>query len=101
VGHGSVVEEDVFIGPRLTTTNDPTLGRHRGADVIRGNVFRRGCRIASSVTLLPGVEIGEEALVGASALVTRDVPGGMLAMGVPARAVRPVKPEELLSASES
>jgi acetyltransferase-like isoleucine patch superfamily enzyme len=96
LGHGSLVEEDVFIGPRLTTTNDPTMGRHRGADVIRGITFRRGCRIGSSVTLLPGVEVGVEAVVGSSALVTRDVPPGMLALGVPARVVRAVSPEELL-----
>jgi acetyltransferase-like isoleucine patch superfamily enzyme len=90
VGFGCVVEEDVFIGPRLTTTNDPTLGRHGDEDVIRGSVFRRGCRIAASVTVLPGVEIGEEALVGAASLVTRDVPARTLVMGSPARVVRAV-----------
>jgi acetyltransferase-like isoleucine patch superfamily enzyme len=95
LGRGSVVEEDVFCGPRVTATNDPTLGRHGAADVIRGVALRRGCRIASSVTFLPGVEVGEEAVVGAGSLVTHDVPARMVAMGTPARVVRAVAPGEL------
>lgn len=96
ISHSSMVEEDVFVGPRVTTTNDPTLGRHGSADAIRGNTLRRGCRIASSVTFLPGVEVGEEALVGAASLVTHDVPARMVALGTPARVVRAVAPDELL-----
>jgi acetyltransferase-like isoleucine patch superfamily enzyme len=92
LGHGCEAEEDVFIGPRLTTTNDPTLGRHEGEDVIRGCILRRGSRIAASVTLLPGIEVGEEALVGAASLVTRDVPARTLVMGTPARVVRSLVP---------
>jgi acetyltransferase-like isoleucine patch superfamily enzyme len=96
IAPSSTVEEDVFVGPRVTTTNDPTLGRHGPADVIRGIALRRGCRIAASVTFLPGVEVGEEALVGAASLVTHDVPARMVVLGTPARVVRAVEPDDLL-----
>jgi UDP-2-acetamido-3-amino-2,3-dideoxy-glucuronate N-acetyltransferase len=96
IARGTVIEEDVFCGPAVTTTNDPTLGRHRGADEIRGATLRRACRIGAGVLLLPGIEIGEEAVVGAGSLVTRDVPAGTLAMGSPARPIRRVADNELL-----
>ena len=68
-------------------TRDPTAGR-RSADVkLRGPVLRRGCRIGAGAVLLPGVEIGADAFVGAGAVVTRDVPPGALVVGVPARVV--------------
>lgn len=89
----SVLEDDVFCGPGLTVTNDPTLGRHGEEDVIAGATLRRGCRIGASVTLLPGVEIGEEAVVGAGALVTRSVAAGTLVVGVPARAAERPLPQ--------
>jgi len=84
---GSLLEEDVFVGPRLTTTNDPTMGRPAADHGLTPPVFRRACRIGAAVTLMPGVEVGEEALVAAGALVTRDVPAGAIVMGAPARVV--------------
>ncbi|MDQ3936725.1 MAG: N-acetyltransferase, partial [Actinomycetota bacterium] len=48
-------------------------------------VLRRGCRIGGGAVLLPGVEVGEDAFVGAGAVVTRDVAAGALVVGVPAR----------------
>ncbi|HEY6779448.1 MAG TPA: DapH/DapD/GlmU-related protein [Thermoleophilaceae bacterium] len=80
----SLVEDDVFIAPQVTTTNDPTAGRRRDGDQLRGPTLRRGCRIGAAAVLLPGIEVGEGAFVAAGAVVTRDVPAGMLAMGVPA-----------------
>ena len=59
-------------------------------------MLRRACRIGGGAVLLPGVEVGEEAFVGAGAVVTRDVPARTVVVGVPARAVREVAPEELL-----
>jgi acetyltransferase-like isoleucine patch superfamily enzyme len=91
----SVLEDDVFVAPGVLLTNDPTAGRRRG-EPLRGAVLRRGCRVGGGAVLLPGVEVGEEAFVGAGAVVTRDVPARTVVVGVPARAVREVSPEELL-----
>ena len=80
----SVLEDDVFVAPGVVLTNDPTAGRRRG-EKLRGAVLRRACRIGGGAVLLPGVEVGEEAFVGAGAVVTRDVPARMVAFGVPAK----------------
>jgi UDP-2-acetamido-3-amino-2,3-dideoxy-glucuronate N-acetyltransferase len=91
----SVLEDDVFVAPGVVLTNDPTAGRRRG-DELRGAVLRRACRIGGGAVLLPGVEVGEEAFVGAGAVVTRDVPARQVALGVPAKVVREVGEAELL-----
>jgi UDP-2-acetamido-3-amino-2,3-dideoxy-glucuronate N-acetyltransferase len=91
-----VVEDDVFIGPGVTTTNDDTMDRHPRGEPLRGPVLRRACRIGGGVTLTPGVVIGEEAFVAAGAVVTRDVAPRTVVMGVPARVVRRVGDEDLL-----
>ncbi|MBV9214310.1 MAG: N-acetyltransferase, partial [Actinobacteria bacterium] len=64
---------------------------------LRGPVLRRRCRVGGAATLLPGVEIGEEAFVGAGAVVTRDVPPRTLVVGVPAQRLRELRPDELTS----
>jgi acetyltransferase-like isoleucine patch superfamily enzyme len=92
----SVVEDDVFVAPAVVLTNDPTAGRRRAGQELRGATLRRACRIGAGAVLLPGVEIGEEAFVAAGAVVTADVPPRAVVMGVPARAVREVPEEELL-----
>jgi UDP-2-acetamido-3-amino-2,3-dideoxy-glucuronate N-acetyltransferase len=91
----SAVEDDVFVAPGVVLTNDPTAGRRRG-EPLRGAVLRRACRVGGGAVLLPGVEVGEEAFVGAGAVVTRDVPARSVAIGVPARVVREVEEAELL-----
>jgi UDP-2-acetamido-3-amino-2,3-dideoxy-glucuronate N-acetyltransferase len=63
---------------------------------LRGAILRRACRLGGGAVLLPGVEVGEEAFVGAGAVVTRDVPARALVMGVPARVMRELAEEELL-----
>ena len=90
------IEDDVFVGPGVTTTNDDTMSRHDKAYVLRGPVLRRACRVGGGTTLCPGVEIGEEAFIAAGAIVTRDVPARGVAMGVPARVVREVAEEDML-----
>jgi acetyltransferase-like isoleucine patch superfamily enzyme len=92
----SVVEDDVFLGPGASTTNDDTMGRHGPDDALRGATIRRAARIGGSAVLVPGVEIGEEAFVAAGAVVTKDVPARGFMVGVPARQVRDVSDEELL-----
>jgi acetyltransferase-like isoleucine patch superfamily enzyme len=93
---GSLVEDDVFLGPGVMTTNDDTMGRHARGVPLRGPVFRRACRVGGGAVLVPGVEIGEEAFVAAGALVTRDVKPRQVVMGVPARVVREVPDEDLI-----
>jgi acetyltransferase-like isoleucine patch superfamily enzyme len=92
----TLVEEDVFIGPGVTTTNDNTMGRHGPETPPAGPILRRACRIGGGAVLAPAVEIGAEAYVAAGAVVTRDVPAGAVAMGVPARVARQVPEEDLL-----
>jgi UDP-2-acetamido-3-amino-2,3-dideoxy-glucuronate N-acetyltransferase len=92
----SVVEDDVFVAPGVITANDPTAGRRRAGEELRGPTLRRACRIGAGAVLLPGVEVGEEAFVGAGAVVTADVPARAVVIGVPARMVREVPEEELL-----
>jgi UDP-2-acetamido-3-amino-2,3-dideoxy-glucuronate N-acetyltransferase len=101
IARGTIVEEEVFCGPAVTTTNDMTLGRHHGPDDIRGATLRRACRIGAGVLILPGIEIGAEAFVGAGSLVARDVPPRTLAMGSPARAIRSVGDDELIEQFQS
>jgi UDP-3-O-[3-hydroxymyristoyl] glucosamine N-acyltransferase len=97
----AVLEDDVFVGPGVVTTNDDTMGRHGDDFELAGPVLRRASRIGGGVVLTPGVEIGAEAFVAAGALVTRNVAERSVVMGVPARAVREVGDEDLISAWRS
>ncbi len=92
----TVVEDDVFVGPGATTTNDNTMNRHGPETPLRGALLRRACRVGGGTVLTPGVEIGEEAFVAAGAVVTKDVPARGVAIGVPARVVREVGEPDLL-----
>ena len=93
---GSVVEDRVFLGPGVTTTNDNAMGRHPPGAPLDGVTVRRAARIGGGVVLTPGVEIGEEAFVAAGAVVIRDVGPREVVMGVPARVVRRVADEDLI-----
>lgn len=90
------IEDDVFVGPGATTTNDDTMARHGPQPALRGATLRRACRIGGGAVLTPGVEVGEEAFVAAGAVVTKDVPARAVVMGVPARVVREVGEPDLL-----
>jgi acetyltransferase-like isoleucine patch superfamily enzyme len=93
----SELEEDVFIAPCVVTTNDNFMGRtDKRHDLIKGPTIRRGARIGGGAILCPAVEIGEEAFVGAGAVVTKDVPPRKLVVGSPARVLRDVPDDELL-----
>jgi acetyltransferase-like isoleucine patch superfamily enzyme len=93
----STLEEQVFIAPCVVTTNDDFMGRtERRHELVKGPTIRRGARVGGGAVLLPGVEIGEEAFVGAGAVVTKDVEPRMLVVGNPARVLRPVPKDELL-----
>jgi UDP-2-acetamido-3-amino-2,3-dideoxy-glucuronate N-acetyltransferase len=92
----SAIEDDVFVAPGVTFTNDDTMARHSPDYQLRGATLRRACRVGGGVVLVPGVEIGEEAFVAAGAVVTKDVPPRAVVMGVPGRVVREVPDEDLL-----
>lgn len=83
----TTLEDDVFLGPGVTCTNDP----HPVCTMcMKGPVIKRGARIGGGVTLLPGVVVGEYSLVGAGSVVTSDIPDRTVAYGNPARPVGPV-----------
>jgi acetyltransferase-like isoleucine patch superfamily enzyme len=91
------LEENVFIAPCVVTTNDNFMGRtERRHELMKGATIRRGARVGGGAVLCPGVEIGEEAFVGAGAVVVRDVPPRTVVVGNPARPIRVVPAEELL-----
>ena len=93
----STLEEDVFVAPCVVTTNDNFMGRTEARlELMRGPTIRRGARIGGGAVLLPGIEIGEEAFVGAGAVVVRDVAPRTVVVGNPARVLRAVPDEELL-----
>jgi UDP-2-acetamido-3-amino-2,3-dideoxy-glucuronate N-acetyltransferase len=94
----SLLEEDVFIAPCVVTANDNFMGRtERRHALRRGPTVRRGARIGAAAVLLPGIEVGEEAFVGAGAVVIRDVPPHAVVVGNPARQIREVPDNELLA----
>jgi UDP-2-acetamido-3-amino-2,3-dideoxy-glucuronate N-acetyltransferase len=93
----SLLEEDVFIAPCVVTTNDNFMGRtEKRLELMKGPTIRRGARVGGGCVLLPGIEVGEEAFVGAGAVVISDVPPRALVVGNPARQIREVPDEELL-----
>ena len=93
----SLLEDNVFIAPCVVTTNDNFMGRtEKRHELVKGPTIRRGARIGGGCVLLPGIEIGEEAFVGAGAVVLKDVPARAVVVGNPARQIREVPDEELL-----
>jgi acetyltransferase-like isoleucine patch superfamily enzyme len=93
----STLEDNVFIAPCVQTTNDNFMGRTEKRHAsMKGPTIRRGARVGGGAVLCPGVEIGEEAFVGAGAVVVRDVPPRVVVVGNPARVLRDVAEEELL-----
>lgn len=90
------VEEHVFIGMGVITTNDNDIYRTRfglAPARFRGPTVRRLAVIGAGTTMLEAVEIGTGAIVGAGSVVTRDVPQWTMVMGTPARSVRPIPQE--------
>ena len=84
---GITIEDDVFIGPNATFTNDrfPRSKRHQAS--FPQTLVRRGASIGANATVLPGLEIGANAMIGAGAVVTRSVPPNAIAVGNPARII--------------
>jgi len=93
----SYLEDYVFIAPGVITCNDNYLGRTEGRfKHFNGIWVRKGARIGANATILPGKIIGEDALVAAGSIVTKDVPARKVVMGSPARVIRDVLKEQLI-----
>ena len=98
IPEGVVIEDGAFIGPHVCFTNDRyprSIDAHgtllgEGQWDLEQTLVRTGASIGARATIICGVTIGRWAMVGAGAVVTKDVPDGMLAIGVPARSVRKV-----------
>jgi acetyltransferase-like isoleucine patch superfamily enzyme len=93
----STLEDRVFVAPGVVTSNDNFVGRTAERfKHFKGITVRRGGRVGAGSVLLPGVEVGEDALVAAGSVVTRDVPPRTVVMGRPAKPWRDVPVEQLL-----
>ena len=90
---GIVIGDDVKIGPNVTfvTSNHPLDPGHRSDIISERITVGRNVWIGANVTVLPGVTIGDDSVVAACSVVTRDVPEGKLVMGSPARVVKDVR----------
>jgi acetyltransferase-like isoleucine patch superfamily enzyme len=81
--YGVVIEDEVQIGSHCSIYSTSTIDNSFGKVVLKHN-----CRIGSHSTILPGVSIGENSIIGAHSLVNKDIPDNVVAFGVPAKVVR-------------
>lgn len=89
---GITLEDHVLIGPKvnLITTNHPENPSERNATVSYPIIIKKGAWIGAAATVLPGVTIGENAIIAAGAVVTKDVPDNVIVGGVPAKIIRSI-----------
>ncbi|HXH21582.1 MAG TPA: acyltransferase [Dehalococcoidia bacterium] len=98
ITRGTVIEDEVFCGPRVTTMNDRRMSYRRpGVEFVReAPVIRRGARIGGGAFLLPGVTVGANAFVCAGSVVSKDVPERAVVAGNPARVIGHVPESEVV-----
>lgn len=85
---GLRLEDDSFVGPNVTFSNDVNPRSKHWPEKFMTTIVKKGASIGAGATILPGVTIGEWAMVGAGAVVVKDVPAGATVVGNPAREVR-------------
>lgn len=88
IWNGSFIGDDVFIGPNATFSNDLYPKSKQYPAQFNGVTIHNGASIGANATLLPGITIGEKAMVGAGAVVTKDVPNRAVVVGNPAKVLR-------------
>jgi UDP-2-acetamido-3-amino-2,3-dideoxy-glucuronate N-acetyltransferase len=86
--NGLRVEDDVFIGPNVTFTNDLFPRSKLYPDMFLQTHIKAGASIGGGAVIIPGLTIGEKAMVGAGSVVTKSVPAGAVVVGNPARVIR-------------
>jgi len=84
------LEDDVIVAPNVVFTDDLHPRCPRYEDCVGGAIVKRGARVGANSTILPGVIIGENALIGAGSVVTKDVPANAVAVGNPARVIKSI-----------
>ena len=84
---GITLEDDVFVGPNVTFTNDLQPRSRNAAAQLLPTLVKKGASIGANATILPGLTIGEGAMVGAGSVVTKNVPPGVPVVGNPARII--------------
>jgi acetyltransferase-like isoleucine patch superfamily enzyme len=93
----SEIEDRVFVAPCVVTSNDNFVGRtEERFKYFKGAIIKKGARIGVNAIILPGKTLGEDCLVAAGAVVSKDVPSKKIATGMPARVIRDVPAEQLL-----
>ena len=96
---GITIEDDVFVGPNVTFTNDKFPRSKVYPDAFPRTLIRKGASLGANSTILPGITIGQNAMVGAGAVVTHDVPDNAIVVGNPARIVKYVNKDEVVSST--
>ncbi|EGB63580.1 WxcM protein [Escherichia coli M863] len=91
---GVKIEDNVFIGPCVAFTNDKYPRSKVYPDEFLHTIIRKGASIGANATILPGIEIGEKAIVGAGSVVTKNVPPCAIVVGNPARFIKWVEDNE-------
>ncbi len=88
----AIIEDDVFISVLVAMTNDNTMGREEYDEAhVIGPYIKKNTTIGASANILPNVVIGENCIVGAGAVVTKNIPDNKVVMGIPAKIVRDVE----------
>lgn len=94
---GTIIESYVFVGPNVTFTNNSPIGHLRDVpDTIQLTNLRLGCAIGAGATICPSIEIGQEAIVAAGAVVTKDVLPRTIVAGNPARKIKDVDAQSFI-----
>jgi acetyltransferase-like isoleucine patch superfamily enzyme len=87
VAQFTLIEDDVFIGPGVTLVNDVHPGCPNAVECMEGPRIKKGAQIGANACVLPRVVIGENAVIGAGSVVTKDIPPRVVAYGNPAQIV--------------